>query len=535
MKRLQLSANTLSRLNFLISVLHPCFFALWPIFLAVHECAWDVFGDVLWCLVPGAILSTALLQGLFYRLTRDSVKAGICTSAVVVWFFGYGGFRDLVVEKLPVLATLGGADYYSPGWLVPVLYWCILGALLWYLSRVKQFHRDLALALTLVSFGLFAYNAFHFVRIQAQINKSAQRILTLSKVDDRRVPVVVPDDPPDIYYIIFDMMCGDDVMTLLTGVEDHSFQDTLRDLGFYVAVNSHTNYEHTRPSLASSLNMMLLDDVSTAYRRCAIDERENPQLRVCGKLIRDNRLVHYLRRAGYKFVNYSSGCEPTNWNPCAEINIPSGMGDATTLMILTNTVCATLPVELDPRNYLARLKRVTFVQQLDGIKKIDGPKFVLIHCMLPHWPLLFTAKGKPTKVPYQQKPDYFTTQDYVRQMIFTRKLMLSAIKKLLKSKRRPIIVIQGDHGPWFKAGTREHHEYTLPIFNAYYLPPGGRDIAPWSTISPVNSFRLILNRYFGADYKFLPDKSHHDDGLNHLMGQELPTNEFPLDWDPTQH
>ncbi len=537
MKRFRMSAKTWSKLYVLIVVLHPFFFALWPIFLALHGCAWDIYSDVLWVLVPGALISTALLLGVFYGLVRESVKAGICTSAVVVWFYSYGGFRDLVVAKLPMLATLGGSDHYSQGWLISVLYWCILVALLCCLTRVKQFHRDLALALTLVSFGLVAYNAFKFVQIQTQLNKSTEQIISLSSVDDSRVPLTVPEDPPDIYYFIFDMMCGDDVMTLLTGSEDHRFQHTLRDLGFYVATNSHTNYEHTRPSLASSLNMMSLDGVADVYRKWVAKRhvRENPQLKICGQLLRDNRVVRYLRRAGYRFVNYSSGCAPTNWNPYADTNIPSGPGDAFTLMILSDSACASLPVEIDPRNYIARLKRTSFVHQLDEIKTISGPKFVFIHCMLPHWPLVFTAKGKPCKVPYQNKPDYFTEKDYVRQMVFTRKLILKVIKNLLESKKRPIIVIQGDHGPWFHAGTPEHHEYTLPIFNAYYLPPGGRDISPWSTISPVNSFRFILNKYFGANHEYLPDKSHHDDGLNHLMGQELPTKEFPLKWESPAH
>jgi len=45
------------------------------------------------------------------------------------------------------------------------------------------------------------------------------------------------------------------------------------------------------------------------------------------------------------------------------------------------------------------------------------------------------------------------------------------------------------------------------IFNAYYLPRGGTSKL-YPTITPVNTFRIILNYYFGMNYKVLEDKSY---------------------------
>ncbi|MGQ9684246.1 MAG: hypothetical protein ACUVX9_17080 [Anaerolineae bacterium] len=47
----------------------------------------------------------------------------------------------------------------------------------------------------------------------------------------------------------------------------------------------------------------------------------------------------------------------------------------------------------------------------------------------------------------------------------------------------------------------------MSILNAYHLP-GGVDAALYDTISPVNSFRLILSSYFAADYALLEDRSY---------------------------
>ena len=41
--------------------------------------------------------------------------------------------------------------------------------------------------------------------------------------------------------------------------------------------------------------------------------------------------------------------------------------------------------------------------------------------------------------------------------------------------------------------------------NAYYFPDGDyRDL--YQTITPVNTFRIVLNKYFGRDFERLPDR-----------------------------
>ena len=75
----------------------------------------------------------------------------------------------------------------------------------------------------------------------------------------------------------------------------------------------------------------------------------------------------------------------------------------------------------------------------------------------------------------------------------------------------PIIILQGDHGPssllandLSNPGDRNLTE-RLPILNAYYLPGGGADQHLYAAITPVNSFRVVLNRFFDGDYELLGD------------------------------
>jgi len=50
----------------------------------------------------------------------------------------------------------------------------------------------------------------------------------------------------------------------------------------------------------------------------------------------------------------------------------------------------------------------------------------------------------------------------------------------------------------------------MEILNAYYLPERGK-AALYESISPINTFRVILNLYFGAHLELLSDESYYSD------------------------
>jgi hypothetical protein len=132
--------------------------------------------------------------------------------------------------------------------------------------------------------------------------------------------------------------------------------------------------------------------------------------------------------------------------------------------------------------------------------EIEGPRFVFAHILSPHRPYVFG----PT---------------YVDEVIGISNRVKTELDEILEeSDNPPIIVIQGDHG----APTRPRpiSELTdtvarqrLGILNAYHLPGGGNDLL-YPSITPVNTFRLILDYYFGATYDLLEDRSYYYDWEN---------------------
>ena len=99
-------------------------------------------------------------------------------------------------------------------------------------------------------------------------------------------------------------------------------------------------------------------------------------------------------------------------------------------------------------------------------------------------------------------PDDLNTlkQGYINQVQYVKTEILPIIDEILaKSTQPPIIIIQGDHG--LTIGERND------ILNAIYLPTVSQKQL-YSTMTPVNTFRVVFNAYFGTDYPLLNDISY---------------------------
>jgi phosphoglycerol transferase MdoB-like AlkP superfamily enzyme len=124
--------------------------------------------------------------------------------------------------------------------------------------------------------------------------------------------------------------------------------------------------------------------------------------------------------------------------------------------------------------------------------------------------------------PREGQDDYY--KGYKGTLAYSDKKMREIVDTLLeKSDDPPIIIIQGDHGPE-KAGESKYYE----ILNAYYLPDNGSQ-SLYPTISPINSFRIVLNQYFGQHFDLLPDQmySSKPDETTYMIPIECPVQEGP--------
>ena len=147
------------------------------------------------------------------------------------------------------------------------------------------------------------------------------------------------------------------------------------------------------------------------------------------------------------------------------------------------------------------------------------------HLLIPHPSYVFGPNGEyifdqndifgpETDYPLGDTTDL---TGYPNAINFIDKEMLVIVDQIIaNSKTPPIIIIQGDHGS-FRYNTQAQR---MTILNAYYLP--GIHAPLYPTITPVNTFRIIFDSYFGQDYPLLKDASWYSPANDHYNYELVP-------------
>jgi hypothetical protein len=186
---------------------------------------------------------------------------------------------------------------------------------------------------------------------------------------------------------------------------------------------------------------------------------------------------------------------------------------------------------------------------LPDVAKLPGPKFVFSHILSPHPAYLFDEKGEPVegKYPHPQigSPGYFESvvqyrQAYLEQLTYISRRTLEMIDGILaQSDTPPVIILQADHGSDVFMDLESIENTCLyerySILNSYYLPGISPEKIP-ANISPVNSFRLVFNFYFGTNVEILTNRAYFSsnslyqfDEVTNLIGTQcnLPAEAMP--------
>ena len=328
-------------------------------------------------------------------------------------------------------------------------------------------------------------------------------------------PVRAADGMPDVYYIVLDGYGRRDALAEFYGITDDPLAKGLEERGFYVAQASRTNYTQTLQSLGSTLNMEYLHEL--------LEVSANEESRDALKRLTDSSLVAARFRAGgYKFVSivtYSSMLPTAS----AEVVHENQHGPS----LLEEAFIGSIPfgstLESTGVANNHRIRVLSAYRSLDELARSRRPQFVLVHIIAPHPPFVFTADGGPTEniTEHKDASHYMeiggTLESYVggyrAQAEYIAKRTLESIDKLLaRPGPRRCIIVQGDHGRKarldYESLERSDLTESLPILNAY-LVPQKMESELYASISPVNTFRIVLSHLFEPDYEVLPDKSYY--------------------------
>jgi hypothetical protein len=449
---------------------------------------------------PVAIsVAIALLLFLLFRLIyRDWHRAAFAVAAFTVLFYTYGHVFDLVRKKLGIS---------SPAWLGGLWLVLLVLALVWAgLPRAR--FQGIALTLNIITLGLTLYSASQVVQ-ESFPTTMPSGLPADPKAPVQSLQVPVGETPPDIYYFILDSYGRSDLLDLNLQFNNKAFISDLEKMGFYVADCSQSNYPRTDVSLGSSLNLDYLQNLNDRF------SPKNEDRSQLWQSILHSTVSYELEKAGYKTVAFASGFAFTEMTDADYYLTSSPVWSSLTefeILLLQTTPLRHLEdaglVNLEKLDGLRYRDRTLFVlHSMKNLTRLPGPKFVFIHLVIPHPLFVFGPDGSFTDPSMFMNADGIYSQEnyyqgYRNQAAYIDDQMVKAVATLLAdSPRPPIIVIQGDHGPWLQTGSDQ-----FKILNAYYLP-GHNDLL-YPTISPVNTFRLIFDTYLGADYPLLEDTSY---------------------------
>lgn len=487
---------------------HPFLLALYPIFFLVSqnlsECS---LADAL---LPGTIsvVGAGVIFLLLRVLLKDAHKSALIASIGLLMFFSYGHIYNAFLNgKMIGSHQIGRNLYVLPAWSLAFVGLAVLVARARSnLGGATTFLNAVSVILVVMSLGTIGAGQFTRKADSFSSGWKAYVDRQLARTDLLKPDAARPR--PDIYYLILDEYSRADVLKRFFAYDNAPFLDSLRSRGFYVADESRSNYLSTYLSLGSSLNM---DYQQALDRASGITSFSEVAYRP--KLL-DNLACKLLKQAGYKFVFFPSIYSGTSRNPNADVYMSDTKIDFSEFdRKLINTSMLTVM----NAGHGAHRRRILFgFDQLAKIPEMKEPTFTFVHFAVPHAPFIFDANGDvPAGGVSHDDPlprDAFI-KGYADQVSYLNKRLAETVDRILAgSDTPPVIILQGDHGPGFMMPLLTSEADNLPvmrspILNAYYLPgEGARRLYP--SISPVNSFRVVFNEYFGAGLELLPDVTY---------------------------
>jgi hypothetical protein len=478
-------------------------------------------------------------------VSKENIKIWIKKPVYPMLFFIYPGFHwfafnlkeNLPLYVLPLLILLGLMLYGLVNLIVSWFYKILIKSKdikalnllffgVWFFSFGRiwlhyyekgQIPREISSTkLILVSFGIFAglclvsfilpknmsklNQFFNVIVISLLISNSGWILFTLGNsfllTEAKQTHLTIPQKPyktPNIYYLIFDEMANPETMKIFYNTDTSGFVNTLEEMGFFVAKNSHSVSIASQVAIGSTLSLGY-EPASFAYSGV------------------ETALSKVVKALGYQYIHVGTSYEMAPivdflmYNEFADTNYnfklngpPSVVSEAVGYLMKMGetTALKTLPFLID---YSVRHKNnilgaFDYVQ--NTIPQINSQKFVFAHFLTPHKPFLFYKQPKkldPTQGKHKENA-------YIGQYVYVTEEIIKTVRSILeKENTPPIIILQSDHG------LRSSPE-SLRIFNAIYIPEDMK-IELSHDITPLDTIKIVLEEYIGLDLNVVFNKEN---------------------------
>jgi hypothetical protein len=455
-----------------------------------------------------AMLLTAICVGL----TRSRYRGAAVAGAIVVAMAGW---------RQPILLLIGVVAFVVVVLILPRTRWS--AGLTW--PAVTRLLNVASLVL-LLGIGLKMVQVGTLGSIGADIQQGHPL---------PAAPAVGPaTGPPDIYLILLDARPRSDLVGNVLGGDPEAFGRALTQRGFDVVENSAANYNFTELTLASMLDMRLLDDIPSVEPHLGSQDRDQPLLR---DTINHGAALSFLRERGYEIVATTSGFDGVALRQ-ADVYLDSGeLSELEVAMIRATPIgwlLDRLGADVVGDQVRSRVGHAfDFLHDL-AVTPASKPRFALVHIPAPHAPLVFGPGGAPVAASFDDPfafPDRSSgdqtsfIETYRGGLEYLDGQTIKAIDDLLTAAaagRDPVIVVFGDHGPrtGLAGSPAEQRAEQLADFVAIRAP--GHANLFGETTSLVNVLPTLFNALFDTDLPRSPDRSFLTPGDHLFELTEVP-------------
>lgn len=330
---------------------------------------------------------------------------------------------------------------------------------------------------------------------------------------------------PDVYFLVFDSYPGTSFLKKFMNFDNGSFNQELEELGFFVVKNPKSNYNRTAFSIASTLNFGYLQNI---YSYKNIGPKDYAQANLT---IKESIIPKFFKQQNYSFYNLSIFDIGTTEAIRRETFLTMPEPDILLYNTLPGRIKHDLLWNLLAGKYSSRLIQNLLTKSKEEFKReqeeknsynnivldslaripfqeIHSSKFVYAHLYLPHPPFFYDENGKRNDINYIVTDSSLRNKDlFLSYLKYTNKLIIEIVKKINgASQNKSVIIVQSDHGFRDFAGGPSHPQSFFKNYSAIYFPDKNYSTL-YDTLSNVNVFPIILNKYFNTSLSMKQDSS----------------------------
>ena len=492
---------------------YPLFLFLLPVFF-IYSGYNELFGFLSARFIlynfAAVVFFILIIYTITYLLIKEKRSTSIFTFSTTLFCLTFGFLFDSL-KKITIAPVIGKYSFILPLSLVLLF-------ILFIIIKRKKIGTDAYIFLNLLFFVLILSEIPNSIK-RYQLDKSVHNLIDFrfNAYNEYAPDLQQPDSSkPDIYFLLFDAMASSQSVQNTTGKSISVLDTFLQNKGFYLANNARANYNWTIHSVSTTLNMdylppwiaPVMDDLKVYFWGSAS--------------FRDNSLFRILQKENYIIKSYQPiSFNNEQWPGDSYFNnlkkyhfsfktLPGRIYKDVFWNYSRININLVHKYQLDLIHKRNLIKKTYFDTTVSLIKKscsqTGRQKFIYGHFMLPHEPYVFDSTGKlksPEKTIVKNKRE--DLEGYYEQLKFAS----STIRELVayiqaNNKKNTVIIVAGDHG--FKTEEAQINGYTFNNYSAFYFPDRQYQTL-YRSVSPVNTFRLVLNKYFNANLPLLKDSS----------------------------